>query len=135
MSELEPLTAYLSGLGKEKIPMTFEEIEKVLGAKLPPSAFKHPAWWSNNPKNNSRTYAWLNAGYKTADVDMKGRKLVFRRSGPSSLLLETEGKQLTKTKSGFFLDIPGSLKGTVTISPGVDLISPAGEEWGMSWDK
>ncbi len=29
--------------------MTFSEIEKVTGVKLPPKAQHHRAWWSNNP--------------------------------------------------------------------------------------
>ena len=60
--------------------MTFGEVECVIGAKLTPSASKRQAWWSNNPSNNPMTYAWLRAGYRTANVDMAGRKLVFRKS-------------------------------------------------------
>ena len=72
MSKYETLTACLSKRGQKSIRMTFEEIERILGTKLPPSAFKHLTWWSNNPTNNPRTYAWLNAGYKTANVDIEG---------------------------------------------------------------
>jgi hypothetical protein len=60
--------------------MSFKEIEEVIGAPLPPSAFKHRAWWSNKPGNSVMTGAWLAAGYLSSDVDMAGRKLTFRRT-------------------------------------------------------
>ena len=62
--------------------MTFEEVEAVLGFKLPPRASTHRAWFSNNPTNNPMTAAWLAAGYKSANVDMTNRKLVFRKVVP-----------------------------------------------------
>src|SRR3954447_3112737 len=81
MSKYGPLRAYLEGRSKEAVPMTFSEIEKVLGFKLPRSQ-AYPAWWSNNPNNNVMTNEWLAAGYKTEQVDIEGRKLVFRRTSP-----------------------------------------------------
>lgn len=115
--------------------MTFQKIEKVVGVKLPPSASNHRAWWSNNPVNNVMTRAWLNAGYKTASVDMDGRKLVFKKSGQAWPSPEgtskrpDHGKSFDKADPDFFLRISGTLKGTVTVSPGVDLTSPVGEPW------
>ncbi|MEA2936481.1 MAG: hypothetical protein QOD74_3127, partial [Variibacter sp.] len=61
--------------------MTFAEIERITGSKLPPKAQHQRAWWSNNPSNNVMTKVWLEAGYETERVDMAGRKLVFRRVG------------------------------------------------------
>lgn len=135
MSKYESLTTYLSGKRLTSIPMTFKKIEAVVGVKLPPSAYNHRAWWSNNPINNVMTHAWLKAGYKTASVDMEGHKLVFKKSGQIGPLPKTRERKLAhdedfdKADTGFFLRISGSLKGTVTISPGVDLTSPVGEQW------
>src|SRR5262245_26873934 len=64
--------------GKE-VPMTFAEIERVIGSKLPPNSPQYPAWWSNNPSNNVMTKVWLAAGFRTEQVDIKSRKVVFRR--------------------------------------------------------
>lgn len=135
MSKYEPLTIYLSGKRQASIPMTFEKIEGVVGVKLPPSAYNHRAWWSNNPTNNVMTHAWLKAGYRTSSVDMEGQKLVFKKSGRIGPLPETMGEKpardrdFDKADTGFFLRISGILKGTVTISPGVDLTSPVGGQW------
>jgi len=37
-----------------------------------------------------------------------------------------------EAESSFFSRISGSLKGTVTISPGVDLTLPVGREWDIT---
>ena len=147
-SKYEPLGDYLGEKGEPEIPMTFEAIEEVIGAELPRSAFDHRAWWSNNPSNSVITHAWLNAGYKSAEVDMAGRKLVFRKSveagpppgtddaepgpdiPPSEPGSGQEGAGATEAPSGGFLSsIFGALKGTVTIKPGTDLTEPVGEDW------
>ena len=78
-SRYAPLAVYLRKSGRAEIPMTFDDIERVIGSKLPPRASTHRAWFSNNPTSNPMTRAWLAAGYKSADVDMTQRKLVFRK--------------------------------------------------------
>ncbi len=132
MSKYEPLTAHLRASGRASLPVTFDGIERIVGVKLPPSAFKYRAWWSNNPTNSVITHAWLDAGYKTANVDMAGRKLVFRKSSTKT----GHGREAPngadasqEADAGYFPTIFGALKGTVTIAPGADLTSPADEEW------
>ena len=142
MSKYQPLEAHLRNAGRAQVPMTFGEIEKIIGAGLPPSAFKHRAWWSNNPSNSVITHAWLEAGYKTADVDLPGRKLMFHRSTPPRLHanppLEPGGGPTVHgeanappeiANAGFFSRIFGALKGTVTVRPGTDLTAPVDTEW------
>ena len=136
MSKYAPLATHLRGSGQAVVPMTFDAIEHVVGAKLPPSAYKHRAWWSNNPSNSVITHAWLDAGYRTADVDMPDRKLVFRKSPPNGASPETGGGPRVQdgtgpsesAETGFFSRLFGVLKGTVTVAPDTDLTSPAGEE-------
>ena len=82
MSKYEPLAAHLRESGRDSISMIFKEVEEVIRALLPPSAYKHRAWWSNNPSNNTCTRAWLDAGYETTEVDMKNRTLSFRKTRP-----------------------------------------------------
>lgn len=126
MGLYDPLREHLSGRGAVEVPMTFAEIETVIGRSLPASARKHRAWWSNNPANSVITRAWLDAGYQTERVDMASRKLVFRKSAPEAPppaeLAKRDGKAL-------FNELYGSMKGTMTILPGVDLTAPTGELW------
>ena len=81
MSKYDPLGAFLASRSAGETPMTFAEVEGVIGAPLPAAAGKHAAWWSNNPRNNVMTQIWLDAGYRTERVDLGGRKVVFRKVG------------------------------------------------------
>ena len=136
MSKYEPLRRHLEGRPTQLVPMTFAEIEKVLGFKLPDSQ-RYPAWWSNNPTNNVMTNEWLGAGYKTEQVDIEGRKLVFRRTRPmpagkaqssSSSYAKEETKQPRRHP------LFGRMKGTITIIPGTDLTEPADPDWAeIAW--
>jgi hypothetical protein len=119
MSKYEPLGEYLKNQGKELVPMTFAEIERVTGVKLPPSASKHRPWWSNNPRNSVMTKIWLNAGFESEQVDMERRKLVFRR-------VRKPAKELAENRHH---PAYGALKGLMVIMPGTDLTQPADPEW------
>ena len=93
-SRYAPLADYLRKSGRAEIPMTFDDIEEVIGSRLPPRASAHRAWFSNNPTSNPMTRAWLAAGYRSADVDMAKRKLVFRKivaEQPAAELREIAG--------------------------------------------
>lgn len=100
--------------------MTFEEIERVIGAPLPPSAFRDRAMWSNNPSGWVMKKYWLAAGYRTEQVDTKNGRLVFRRA-PAAPPADAGGDPVARIFS--------ALKGTVTIAPGTDLTAPIDADW------
>jgi plasmid stability protein len=79
MSKYEPLARYLANQPAQELSLTFEEIETIIGSKLPPSTYEYRALWSNNPQGHVMAQAWLKAGWETSKVEMEGRKLVFRR--------------------------------------------------------
>jgi hypothetical protein len=126
MSKYEPLGEYLKRQGKERVPMTFAEIERVTGVKLPASATKHRPWWSNNPHNSVMTRVWLDAGFESEQVDMAKRKLVFRRVRP----LDASGSAEEKP----FHPLYGYMKGLIRVMPGVDLTQPADPDWAARLD-
>jgi hypothetical protein len=128
MSKYTPLGDYLRKQRMTRVPMTFAEIERLIGAKLPNSQ-RYPAWWSNNPFNNVMTQVWLDAGFKTEEVDVESRKLVFRRVGeakPSSRTSRSSDNVGTSKPHPLI----GWMKGAVRVAPGVDLTEPADPEWG-----
>jgi hypothetical protein len=135
MSKYDPLGNFLRDSGAQRLPMTFDEIERVLGFRLPPSK-KFPAWWSNNPSNNVMTRVWLAAGYQTEQVDSEGEKLVFRRVAPAvaqgaeGLAEETAPFEAAGEKAPRRHPLFGRLKGKITIVPGTDLTQPADPTWG-----
>ena len=130
MSKYEPLQHFLAGSKASVLPMSFDEIERILGFPLPPSQ-AHRAWWSNNPSNNVMTKAWLAAGYETEQVDVAGRTLVFRRVREVPDVAPTpSGDEKPSRRHPLF----GWMKGTFTIAPGTDLTAPADPDWGdMAW--
>ena len=130
MGKYEPLGQFLRNQRTREVPLTFREIEKITGVKLPPKAQHHRAWWSNNPSNNVMTKVWLEAGYKSAQVDMGARKLVFRRVGKPHA-----GADAQPTMKGDRHPIFGALKDITRLVPGVDLTEPADPEWADLVDK
>lgn len=133
MSKYEPLGQFLRSRTTSEVPMSFGDIERVIGAALPPKAQHHRAWWSNNPNNNVATKVWLDAGFCTERVDLGSRRLVFRRMAPSSRPPGASPPSATPSPSGD--DAPrrsplfGRLKGLVRIAPGTDLTAPTATEW------
>lgn len=84
MGKYEPLADYLNGLPRSRWAATFEEIESVLKFKLPPSAHKYDAWWSNSRKgNHSQARSWIDAGWLVESVDRRNRKVILAKAGAS----------------------------------------------------
>ena len=59
---------------------SFVEIEDLLRTNLPPSARKYAEWWSNGG-GRTQTRAWVDAGFKTCELDMSRQTVLFRRTG------------------------------------------------------
>jgi hypothetical protein len=130
MSKYDPLGHFLRERSSEETPMTFAEIEKVIGISLPPAAERHPAWWSNNPSNNVMTKVWLDAGYRSERVDLGGRKLVFRRSQVRPNSPRPAGGQPPRAvPMGILETIRHRLRGSVTMAPDFNPAAPTGEHW------
>ncbi|MFI4935727.1 MAG: hypothetical protein ACHP7N_13975 [Caulobacterales bacterium] len=127
MSKYENLGAFLKASGADEIPLTFDQVEQIVGATLPDSQ-RYPAWWSNNPSNNVMTRIWLEAGYRTEGVDITGRKLVFRRATRDKPPLPSEQPR-SRRVGDVIARLRQALGGTVRVAEGVDLTEPTGEVW------
>ena len=77
MSKYEALPQFLGQEKRAAHRMSFNEIESVLGFKLPKSAYKHEAWWSNNETGHSHARTWLKFGWRTEAVDLAKRQVTF----------------------------------------------------------
>src|ERR1700719_2857376 len=122
MSKYSALGEYLRRQRRDVVAMTFSEIERITGIKLPASAHKHRPWWSNNPDNSVMTKVWLDAGFASEQVDIPARKLVFRRVRVPTATAPLPGEKP-------FHPLYGYMQCLVRIMPGTDLTQPADPEW------
>jgi hypothetical protein len=77
MDKYAKLTEWL----RRPIVLTFDEIEKIIGEKLPDAALKYRPWWGNEKGAKSRQCkAWLDAGWEVGKVDLKSKMVLFRRA-------------------------------------------------------
>lgn len=76
----EPLGEYLAALprGTNEVTRSFVQVEQIIGDKLPPSAFRHREWWSNQ-QGGSRAPHWRSAGYEVDYADLSQEIVCFRR--------------------------------------------------------
>jgi hypothetical protein len=79
-----PLEHYLRDLpqSQREIILGFEQIERILNDKLPPSAYEYWAWWANEKEGNHvNARAWANAGWKVESVDFDRKQARLVRVG------------------------------------------------------
>jgi hypothetical protein len=81
MGKYEPIARKLREASNDELSLSLSEIEDILKFKLPPSARKHRAWWSNSYKgNHSQAQGWIGAGWETRDIDMTKQSVRFVRT-------------------------------------------------------
>ena len=79
-----PLEDYLRELPKSQrvVTLRFEQIESILSAKLPESAYESRAWWDHEKEGNHiNRRAWSNAGWMIEGLDVNGKWVKFVRAG------------------------------------------------------
>jgi hypothetical protein len=79
-----PLEKYLSDIpgSTSAITLPFEQIEKILAGRLPPSAYEDRRWWDHETEANHVTpRAWAAAGWKVDRLDVEAKWVKFVRAG------------------------------------------------------
>ncbi|MEK5233848.1 hypothetical protein MHB42_19320 [Lysinibacillus sp. FSL K6-0232] len=83
-----PLHNYLKKSALEHLVLPFSEIECILNAPLPQSAYNYQAWWVNSEKAHSHALTWLDAGYLVRSVKF-GDYVEFVRKGNMDVPIQT----------------------------------------------
>ena len=120
MSKYEALPQFLARVEHATYRMSFGEMEKILGFKLPKSAYEHEAWWSNNATGHSHARAWLKSGWRTEAIDLGWTQGYVPALGPVAWSAATP----QKTRS---LGLHG--RHGHDRCPGTDVTAPSDEKW------
>jgi hypothetical protein len=62
MAKYDPLERHLRNSNQRPLTMTFANIQQIIGANLPQSAYDWRPWWAND-RSHVQARAWMNAGY------------------------------------------------------------------------
>jgi CBS domain-containing protein len=117
-SRYAPLALCLQGqpLDVDKVEMSFEEIEILIGGRLPRYARQHRSWWANDSTAHVQSIQWLSAGWRASSVSMSAEKVVFSRM-----------KEREQAYIEFYSALLGGLRESVDIP--VTTTSPDGQSW------
>lgn len=74
-----PLYDYLTGHEFDRVQLSFEELEVVLGAAVPNAARNWRQWWTNSEESHPHARSWLRAGYEIASLSLDDELVVFER--------------------------------------------------------
>ena len=77
-----PLENYLRDLSdsQREVSLGFQQIERILNAKLPSSAYEDRRWWDHETEGNHLTRrAWANAGWKIQNLDVNQKRVKLIR--------------------------------------------------------
>jgi hypothetical protein len=120
------LRTFLSARSESRIAMSFAEVAAAAKVKLPASAFRYPQWWQNDAEHHVQAKAWLEAGYKTENVDLDAQRVEFVRTATPVRGAREMQKTYDHQPGPPYKVHPayGALKGVVTIH-NWDLTKPA----------
>lgn len=62
---------------EEVLTLTYEELENIIGRKLPKSAYKYDTYFSNSP-SHTMSRIWLELGYGQTKLEL-GKYLVLEK--------------------------------------------------------
>ena len=72
------LREYLERSPSRSVTVTFREIERIVDRRLPPSARRHRAWWTNDG-SHTQARQWLAAGWRVDMLDAVNERVRFVR--------------------------------------------------------
>ena len=131
MGKYSKLCAYLEKRKKHLIELTFDEIESILGLKLPASAQNSRSWWANDVTHVQARDGWLKAGYRTEAVNLQDNNLRFRKESSIDSQILSQKKAINEFTPNTF-----SLFAQVNMSAyyNKELTSRKKEEWPKYFD-
>lgn len=82
MTKYSPLGIYFNKETKNLVSLSFSQIEKIIKAKLPPSAYSRKEWWANDSVFHTQSRnGWLRSGWKTKKINLEKQYIIFWKKG------------------------------------------------------
>ncbi len=98
-TKYEPLKGYLKfrAAFTNTVMLSFAQIDGIIGDNLPISAYRSESWWENSPEKE-HAKAWLEAGWKTGEVNLKEGYVIFQKvkDAPATTFKRKTESQLKK---------------------------------------
>jgi hypothetical protein len=80
MGKYDALGTHLRKQRKDRVSLSFDEIETILGFRLPNSARSYRAWWAEDPRHVQAFDGWMSTGWAVGSVDFSDETVEFVRS-------------------------------------------------------
>lgn len=77
-SKFKNLEGFFCSSTEKQITLSFKQVEEIIGQELSTSAYKYSAYWHPS-KTHTITKAWINAGYRLVNVDIKEELAFFTK--------------------------------------------------------
>ena len=79
MAKYDALADHLADLGTDRVTLSFDEIDAVVGG-LPPNAKADRTWWGNTTnRTRVQAHAWMGVGWRVERVSLTRKEVVFGR--------------------------------------------------------
>jgi len=80
MGKYTPLGEYLGAARVgDSVSLTFDQIEVIMGSRLPMSARLYSAWWANDD-THVQANSWKSRGWRTTEVHLVAERVRFERT-------------------------------------------------------
>ncbi|MEJ2345577.1 MAG: hypothetical protein P8076_15550 [Gammaproteobacteria bacterium] len=97
MSKYDALRIWLAGISDAEVTVSFSQVEKIIGSGLPASAYKYPAWWSNqtDASTHPQARAWVDAGFAVDKIHQAGSTswVRFQRNSQERAMRSSAGTE------------------------------------------
>jgi hypothetical protein len=117
-TKYEALTGYLKFRASftDTVKLSLAEIDGIIRNNLPISAYKNEKWWNNTP-TNAHAKAWMDAGWKVQETNLKEGYVVFQKMKEiptKGFRKKARGKEIKKPFTPVPIRIPKSRKPSKT---------------------
>jgi CBS domain-containing protein len=80
-SRYAPLATWLQEqpIDDKTVPLSFQQIETIIGDALPASAREVRSWWANDSVGHVQSQQWLEVGWRVSNIYMAEETVIFTR--------------------------------------------------------